>query len=179
MSELRSTDKPNGSQGKERMRLGLHHRLRDSGSHSARIAYVDLRILLFCLGVYGFGHLLHQAWPLPSVARAYIFDLFAVPALLAWSNILTALSPLRQPVFASVTAGGCLGALAVIEWEVIAPLYTSSTPDPLDVLAYCIGGVAYLWYRRRPAEELSCGAHERLRTARSARQTLSQRAPSA
>lgn len=146
---LRTPDRLEGDRWAERLRVGTRDRVRRLRGHGARLDDVDLHILLCCLAAYAAGHLAHALWILPSLIRAHFFDFLAMPALLAGANLLAVSTPIRRAIFAESGWASVVTAMAILQWELIAPLYTVSTPDILDVIAYSAGAAGYVLYRRR------------------------------
>jgi hypothetical protein len=72
------------------------------------------------------------------------FSTCLLPALLAFANILTCISPARRPLFARPSYAFALSIVAIIEWELVAPYYSAATADPLDVPAYLLGTMLYV-----------------------------------
>lgn len=91
---------------------------------------------------------LHQ--PLPPLLSSYLGDVLCLPLLLS-----AALAAHRALIVPGGTLPGTwvLAAwLAVSVWfEGLLPLWSAqATADPLDVLAYALGGLAFQWWLNKP-----------------------------
>ena len=76
--------------------------------------------------------------------HCYLNDLFAMPFILAYSNLLIDWVGKRSASITSPIRIGCLTIFCIIIWEGIAPmLVANSTRDIFDIAAYSIGSVAY------------------------------------
>jgi uncharacterized membrane protein len=113
------------------------------------VAAVNGAILAAVCGVY---ILLRAADPgtLHPLVRFHAADFFATPALLSVANLLTIATPFRG-AFSRPTLAMVVVICAVVEWELVAPLYTTATGDWLDVPAYLGGAIAYLAVLRTAA----------------------------
>jgi len=104
--------------------------------------------LLFS-GLYSNKHWLH--WPLPQPVTAHLGDLLAMPLLL---SLALAAHRLLISRAGTLPAGWLVGAwLAVSGWfEGLLPLWSAqAVADPLDVLAYALGTLAFdHWLNRSP-----------------------------
>ena len=76
--------------------------------------------------------------------HCYLNDLFAMPFILAYTNLLIHWVGRRTTPFTTPLRIVCLTILCVIVWEGFAPMFLSrSTRDPWDVVAYSTGS---FWY---------------------------------
>ena len=80
--------------------------------------------------------------------RFHGLDVLATPTLLASANLLTLSSSYRSTPFARLGPALGLTALAIVVWEIIAPLYRVSTADWIDAAAYLLGTGGYLLLAR-------------------------------
>lgn len=101
---------------------------------------------------YGSGQLARRwlHWPLPPLLGAYLGDLLCLPLMLSAALALHRLLICRTgilPVSWVVAAW-----LAVSVWfEGLLPLWSAqATADPLDVLAYALGGLAFQRWLNQP-----------------------------
>jgi hypothetical protein len=101
---------------------------------------------------YGSGQLARRwlHWPLPGLLGAYLGDLLCLPLMLS-----AALALHRALICRTGTLPGAwvLGAwLAVSVWfEGLLPLCSAqATADPLDVVAYALGGLAFQRWLNKP-----------------------------
>ena len=76
--------------------------------------------------------------------HCHLNDLFAMPFILAYTNLLISWIGKNFKGVTSPTRIGCLTIFCVVVWEGIAPmLLANSTRDPWDVVAYSIGSICY------------------------------------
>lgn len=76
--------------------------------------------------------------------HSYLNDLFAMPFILAYSNLLILWGGRRDLLFVSLRRILFLTLVCGLTWEFAAPLIKSSAVfDPFDFLAYSIGSCAY------------------------------------
>jgi hypothetical protein len=101
---------------------------------------------------YGSGQLARRwlHWPLPGLLGAYLGDLLCLPLMLS-----AALALHRALICRTGTLPGAwvLAAwLAVSVWfEGLLPLWSArATADPLDVVAYALGGLAFQRWLNKP-----------------------------
>lgn len=97
----------------------------------------------------------------PALIRNHGIDLLAVPMLLSIGNLLAHRSPFPN-VFMSSSVAIATTVVAAWEWELVAPLYTASTPDIFDVGAYFVGTMSYLVVGRRWLQHPRIAAGTRL-----------------
>jgi hypothetical protein len=139
--ELRATDHCGAGHG--RLQLDLGHRAGDHRSNHFDVGPVNVTVIVAGIGAYGVLKLLSVFGLLHPLLRNYGTDLLAMPVLLAFANLLTLRSPFAN-VFARPIAAVGLTAAAAVVWEVIAPMYVTSTADLADCVAYAAGTCAYL-----------------------------------
>lgn len=115
----------------------------------------DLAVLWAAGSFYG----LNRFWlsrTVPGAAglflRCWANDVVAGAAILCWLNLLLSLAGLgrvRRWVWAALFLLAC-----GLVWECAAPLWkTGAVFDPLDLLAYQLGGAASLYLGRRIEEK--------------------------
>lgn len=129
----------------------MDHRNR-AGYHPGdrrHVALLNLAILGVCAAMYGITVLARSGEHLTPALRFHLTDFIAAPALLAFANMLTIRSPFLN-AFARPKIALLVIAFAAAEWELTAALYTESTRDPWDVLAYFLGTVTYLLIAGQP-----------------------------
>jgi len=103
--------------------------------------------LLFS-GLYANKHWLH--WPLPVPITAHLADLLALPLLL---SLALAAHRLLISRAGTLPVGWLVGAWLVISvwFEGLLPLWSArAVADPLDVLAYALGILAFDHWLNRP-----------------------------
>jgi hypothetical protein len=94
-------------------------------------------------------------WPLPTLLSSYLADLLALPLLLTLALAFMRRWYFRQPAF--VLPGTWVVATwasLAIWFEVLLPALRplAATADPLDVLAYAVGGFIFWRWLNRPAD---------------------------
>lgn len=103
---------------------------------------------------YGSGQLMRRwmHWPLPPLLAAYMSDLLCLPLMLSVALALHRVLICRTSTLPSSWVVAAW--LAVSVWfEGLLPLWSAqATADPLDVLAYALGGLAFhRWLNKPPA----------------------------
>ena len=74
----------------------------------------------------------------------YLNDLFAMPLILAYTNLVVHWVGRRTMSFTTPIRIGCLTIFCVIVWEGMAPmLLVNSTRDLMDAVVYAIGSFGY------------------------------------
>ena len=74
----------------------------------------------------------------------YFNDLFAMPFILGYTNLLILWVGGRDLYFSTPLRIGCLTVFCVVIWEGFAPMFLSnSTRDMLDIIAYAFGSFGY------------------------------------
>lgn len=121
-----------------------HNRPRHSRRNFPNGIALDVAWVIVAVSVY-----CTNTWFIKSVTRdvfvhRYLNDLFAMPCLLGYSNLL--IRACRRPnlVIAAPIPLLFLTLVCVLAWEVLAPILVSnSVADAFDVVAYCAGTLLY------------------------------------
>ena len=107
-------------------------------------------LMLVFSGLYGLLYLnKHRLrWPLPAVLTSYLADVLALPLLLTLALLLMRHGYFRRAAFV-LPGSWVLAAWAALslwfEWW-LPRTQTAAVADPLDVLAYALGGwVFWRW----------------------------------
>lgn len=105
--------------------------------------WIDSVILLLCCSLYFCNQLLIRAAKyVPVFFASYFSDLLAMPAILAYINLLLAL--FRRRRMRSLGKQLLLCAACSYVWEIAAvELKAGAVCDPYDVVCYFCGTVAY------------------------------------
>jgi hypothetical protein len=100
--------------------------------------------MLVSASFYGANHFVFKALWDTALIHNYANDLFAMPFLLAYSNILIRISGKPEWAFTSLNRVALLTMHCAFVWEYLAPqILKHSVPDRWDVVAYCVGAVVY------------------------------------
>jgi len=124
--------------------MDFDHRVWDHRGGDSHIVRLNAGIIAASLCLYVVGHLLARGGRLPSSIRSHGFDVLATPVLLGLANLMTILSPFRAAPFVRFVPAIAVTVLGAAVWEGLAPLYSRSTRDPIDLVAYATGLFAYL-----------------------------------
>jgi hypothetical protein len=82
----------------------------------------------------------------------YLNDVFAMPFMLAYSNMVVAALGRSDLSFSSLSRIVALTGACAFPWEVLTPLVVAkSVSDPYDFLAYLMGALFYYASGRRRA----------------------------
>jgi hypothetical protein len=146
LPELRSADQLSGepAAGTRLLRLGLSNSLRNHLSCNRYLVGLNAGAIAAALGIYALGKLAESVGALPPFIRWHLFDVLAAPALLGVANLLTLSSPFRSAPFHRVLPAAGVTAIGAFIWEGVAPAFSTSTRDPVDVVAYAVGMVLFL-----------------------------------
>ena len=78
------------------------------------------------------------------IIHGYLNDIFAMPCILAYSNLLIVAARRHDLLLNSAARVGALTLFCSLTWEFGAALCKpTSVYDPLDFIAYAVGAVAY------------------------------------
>lgn len=119
----------------------------DWNYRGGRIPFVLLNgaIWLCCVGAYGVNRFWIKEISDNTFMHCYFNDVHAMPVLLAYSNILVALTGQQRWEFTSFTRVVPLAVACGLFWEYVAPLFKpSAVTDPWDLCAYMAGAVFYV-----------------------------------
>lgn len=124
--------------------LGTRHSRRNHSGGRRAFFVLNLQIFLLAVLLYLLNEHVIKHMTQNLFFQGHFNDLLAMGLLLPYSNVLLSLYPHRDlrllrpvPLFVFVLLIGLF-------WEYATPLYLSrSISDPLDVLAYVVGGVLY------------------------------------
>ena len=110
-------------------------------------------VLYLIVAVQKHGGPLFREWLLPDVVRFHLADLLALPLELTLMLYLMRRWYFRRPSFVLPTGWIVSTWLVFAVWfEGILPLFDNrATADPLDVLAYAVGGFIFLRWMNQPA----------------------------
>ncbi|MBX0289334.1 hypothetical protein K3G63_02730 [Hymenobacter sp. HSC-4F20] len=117
----------------------------------------ELRHPLFVLGtcLYVFASVNRHwpLWPLPTFINSHLADLVDLPLQLTVLLWILRRYYFRQPSFVLPVSWIVASWVVIAVWfELIMPFFNSRmTADPLDVVAYSIGGVVFWRWMNRPA----------------------------
>lgn len=113
------------------------------------------RILIFTVALlYGTNVLVFKQISDSVIVHSYLNDILAGAALVSFANMLFDLSPFRERPF-GISWGSALPLAAGLFWEYVAPIYAGGTSDPIDLLAYILGGmVAWCFLHNSPKYEI-------------------------
>ena len=112
-------------------------------------SYRHCNLLNICvILVVVFAYTTNTFWAKPNFnvrfLHCYFNDLFAMPFILGYTNLLILWVGGRASYFSTPIRIGWLTVLCVFVWEGLAPmLLANSTRDMLDVVAYSFGSLCY------------------------------------
>ena len=126
------------------MYANRHNRVRNRAGHLPPGGALNVTALLIVAAVYATNSYILKPRLNDWFVHSYLNDLFAMPFILAYSNLLILLA--RRPDLAFVSPLPIvvltIGCAAV--WELWAPcVKPSAVFDGFDILAYAIGSCAY------------------------------------
>jgi hypothetical protein len=102
---------------------------------------LDLVVLVAAGAAYGANRWIGAS----GFFRMHFDDLLAGAILLAWSNLLTWPHTEAGKFVSTVGGGLAITAFAALIWEGLAPeILPHRTQDPVDVIAYFAGALAYM-----------------------------------
>ncbi len=128
------------------MRMGIDHRVRDSRGRPYTELLLNLTCLFTAVLVYALNTWIIKPHTSIHFVHAYLNDVFAMPFMLAYSNLLIHFAKKPSYAFTTVFRVSLLTVFCIFCWEYLAPVVNaSSTGDPLDALAYSLGSVVYLF----------------------------------
>lgn len=120
----------------------------------------ELRHPLFLAGtalyvvvvVHKYGGPLSPRWPLPNLVRFHLADFLALPLELTLALFVLRRWYFRRPGFVLPTSWIFSSGLVFAVWfEGILPHFDArATADPLDVVAYALGGLVFWRWLNRP-----------------------------
>ena len=105
---------------------------------------VDMLVMLLSATFYVGNRCVLKTICDAALIHNYANDLFAMPFLLAYSNLLIRMSGKPEWAFTSLNRVALLTLFCAFVWEYLAPqILKHSVPDRWDVVAYSVGAVAY------------------------------------
>jgi fatty acid desaturase len=110
-------------------------------------------VLYLLVAVQKHGGTLFREWLLPDVVRFHLADLLALPLELTLLLYFMRRWYFRRPSFV-LPASWIVGTWVVFAlwFEVLLPLFDHrATADPLDVVAYGVGGILFWCWLNQPA----------------------------
>lgn len=110
-------------------------------------------LLYLLVAARKYGGPLFSHWPLPDVVRFHLADLLALPLELTLALFVMRRWYFRRPSFVLPAAWIVSTWVVFAVWfEVVLPLFDRrATADPLDVVAYGVGGLIFWRWLNRPA----------------------------
>lgn len=106
---------------------------------------MNLGLLFVCVGLYGLNVLFLKTHTSVIFFRFYLNDVLAGALLVAYTNALIGVTPLKPHTLKHLWQMLALTFCAGLFWEFVTPLFRQSTSDPFDLIAYLIGaGIYYL-----------------------------------
>ena len=106
--------------------------------------FLNICVALVAITVYAVNTILWKPNSSSQFLHFYLNDLFAMPLILAYTNVLITWWGKRSWALTTPIRIGCLTVFCVIVWEGFAPMVlANSTRDLLDVVAYSSGSLCY------------------------------------
>ena len=105
---------------------------------------MNILIMIICVLLYGMNHIMKPWYNNEIISlfmNGYFNDILAGLFLISFTNVL--LYKVNKSIHKLVHIEIYLLIVGIF-WEYITPLYkTNSTSDPIDILAYMLGGFVY------------------------------------
>ena len=105
---------------------------------------MNVLIMIICVLLYGMNHIMKPWYNNEIISlfmNGYFNDILAGLFLISFTNVL--LYKVNKSIHKLVHIETYLLIVGIF-WEYITPLYkTNSTSDPIDILAYMLGGFVY------------------------------------
>ena len=109
-----------------------------------RCNLLNVYVVLAVITVYALNTFIGKPNFSVQFLHCYLNDLFAMPLILAYTNLLFCWVGKRSPAFTTPLQIAFLTLFCSIIWEGLAPsILQHSSRDPWDVVAYMIGGFSY------------------------------------
>jgi hypothetical protein len=121
-----------------------HNRGRHCPRNRDPVILLNLGVIATALATYAANELLFKPSGGGPLLHGYLNDVLAGSLLLAWANLLIGCGPYWRWEIQTVARASFLILPAGLYWEFIAPLYTASTSDLRDLIAYWLGACLYL-----------------------------------
>ena len=126
------------------MYVGRAHCIRNHPGYRCHLVLLNSGIAAACIAIYASNEFGVKALFMSTFFHGHFNDMLAGVVLLAYANLLATLAHQPRLEFRSPVKALVLVLVAGLYWEEIAPLYTTSTADPWDLLAYVGGGLVYV-----------------------------------
>jgi len=121
-----------------------YHRIRDRTRRHYSYVALNFAVLAFVAAVYLTNRLFLKGVSSHWFLHFYLNDLFAMPFILAYSNLLILAVGRFDLRFRSLLSIAALTTMCALAWEFIAPVVNSKAVfDQGDFLAYAVGALAY------------------------------------
>lgn len=113
-----------------------------------KLRLLDGAIFLFCIGLHFLNHYFNDNVSIPFLSylfKCYVNDFLGGMAFLAYVNLILSYYKKEPRRIGSISQVLLLACLCSFFWEVITPLFKTSTADWWDFVAYTLGALSY-WF---------------------------------
>ena len=111
---------------------------------ACRSNFLNISVIIAVFAVYTINTFFGKPNFNSRFLHCYFNDMFAMPLILAYTNLLIYWLGSKSMQIITPVRIGCLTALCVIVWEGITPMvFASSVRDMFDVVAYSFGAFCY------------------------------------